>query len=85
MHVSFIKPPHHANINRKNVYEYFGQASTMATAAARAQAGIVRREVLDCRDDLSRAVADGVEEPVGKAVRENFEAMLVPRIQVRYW
>ena len=55
----------------------------MATAAARTQAGIVRREVLECRDELGRAVTEGVKEPVGKAFRESFEGQLIPRIQVR--
>lgn len=79
MHVGFIAPP---TINRGNGFRYFGQASTMATAAARAQTGIVRREILDCRDELGRAITEGVQEPIGKAVRDSFEGVLIPRIQV---
>lgn len=60
----------------------------MATATARAQAGNVRRELLESREDLSRdisrAVASAVQEPVGVAFRECFEGQLIPRIQVQY-
>lgn len=54
----------------------------MATASARAQSGIVRREIMECREDLGRAVAAGVKDPVGTAFRECFEGQLIPRIQV---
>eukprot|EP00752_Nemacystus_decipiens_P016776 g15013.t1 len=61
------------------------QAGTIATATARAQAGNVRREMLESREelsrDVSRAVAAAVQEPVGAAFRECFEGQLIPRIQ----
>lgn len=61
----------------------FWKTSAIATATARAQAGNVRREVLECREELSRAVAGGVKDPVGAAFRECFEGQLIPRIQAR--
>lgn len=64
----------------------FRQAAGMATATARAQAGNVRRELLESREelsrDISRAVSSAVQEPVGVAFRECFEGQLIPRIQV---
>ncbi|CAM9263383.1 unnamed protein product [Scytosiphon promiscuus] len=61
------------------------QAAGMATATARAQAGNVRRELLESREelsrDVSRAVADAVQDPVLSAFGECFEGQLIPRIQ----
>lgn len=58
----------------------------MATATARAQAGNVRRELLESREelsrDVSRAVAAAVQDPVGTAFLECFEGQLIPKIQV---
>ena len=59
------------------------KTSAIATATARAQAGNVRRELLESREELSRAVAGGVKDPVGAAFRECFEGQLIPRIQAR--
>lgn len=57
----------------------------MATTTARAQAGNVRRELLESREemsrDVSRAVADAVQDPVLSAFGECFEGQLIPRIQ----
>lgn len=58
------------------------QIQSMTAAAARAQAGTIRRELLDCRDELGRAVAAAAEKPVGVVLRECFEGLLIPRIQV---
>lgn len=62
------------------------QAGAIASATARAQAGSVRRELLESRQelsqDVSRAVAAAVQDPVGAAFRECFEGQLSPRIQV---
>lgn len=61
------------------------KAAGMATATARAQAGNVRRELLETREeisrDVSRAVADAVQDPVLSAFGECFEGQLIPRIQ----
>lgn len=52
----------------------------MATAS-RAQAGTVRREVLECKEELGRSVVTAVQEPVGAAFRECFEGQLIPTLQ----
>lgn len=63
---------------------WLAQASALANAASRAQAGAVRREVLECSEELGRAVAGSVQEPVRDAFRECFEGQLIPRIQVSH-
>ena len=64
-------------------FSFFFKLSQIASSTARAQAGNVRRELLECREDLSRAVAGSVKDPVGVAFRECFEGQLIPRIQAR--
>lgn len=58
------------------------QVSAFVTAATRAQAGTVRREVLECSEELGRAVAASSQDPIREAFRECFEGQLIPRIQV---